>query len=250
MEHFFKYGSKIIVIKTCLPGEGDMQVGVGDTQVAALDNLEAIAIPGHLAEIEGLKQALHLVGDSTMDANELEEIEPEDKEDVTKWVSVASFVSTFPNGDRDGACDVAIQVGRSGGGWYLRSINDAGGDDDCDDTAYKSKGEAIAAAQVFAEANNKGNAGENASAFLTRQLREAAGTPCNDGEYCVYWASTREEDCHVSVRYETAEQAEAAAELSNQQLAVANPGRLLCGYEVRQMVSVGGHMVWVKLDEE
>jgi len=248
---FFKYGSEVIAIKTCAPGAGDMQVGVGKTQLDAVDNLESIAIPGHLAKVEGLRHVvIHLTGDHITDIDELEELDPEGKADVTKWEKAASFVRTFPNDDREGACDVGIQIGRSGGGWYLQSSDNAGGPDVFDDTAYDSKGEALEVAQDIAKTENEANEGEDAAEYLVRQLREIAGTPCNDGEYCVYWASSCKEDCHVSVRYETAEQAEAMTELSNQQLAVANPGRQLCGYEVRQMVAVDGHMVWVKLDEE
>lgn len=248
---FYAYGSEVIAIESCAPGDGDMRVGVGPTQVEAIDSLEGIALAGHLDVIRGIQHLLtHGLADHTTNAHELDEINPETKADVTKWENAASFVSTFPNGERDGACDVTVQIGRSGGGWYLRSTDDAGGADVCDDTSYDSKGEALEAATEVAENNEEGNAGENAKEYLTRQLREAAGTPCDDGEYCVYWSSACAEDCHVSARYETAEQAAAMAELSNQQLTAKNPGAsLLCRYEVRQMVSVDGHMTWAAVDE-
>lgn len=50
---FFEYESEIIAIETCGTGDGGMRVGVGPTQIAAVDNLETIALPGYLDARKG-----------------------------------------------------------------------------------------------------------------------------------------------------------------------------------------------------
>ena len=140
--NFYKYGSDIIAIETCCAGHGPMKVGTGRTQVAAIDDLEGTPIEGHLADEKGLRYLLSQMQDSETDADELELLDDEDKSDVSDWETVASFVTTFPDGDSTGACDTEVQIGRSGGGWYLQTKDDAGGSDDCDDTAYETEDEA------------------------------------------------------------------------------------------------------------
>jgi len=169
---------------------------------------------------------------------------------VSDWETVATFVCTFESGtDQPGACDVEVQIGCAGSAWYLRSNDDAGGSDDCDDTAYETEEAAREAAEEYASENDEAEAGENSEKYLARHLEEAAGEPCDDGEYCVYWASACKEDEGVSARYETAEQATAAAEIKNKGLHQHNPGQLLCGFEVRQLTSDDGHMKWVAIEE-
>jgi len=56
-----------------------------------------------------------------------------------------------------------------------------------------------------------------------------------DGEYAVYW-ETAIEGSGPARRYATLEAAEAVAEQSARELAASNPGHLLCGYSVRQLV--------------
>jgi hypothetical protein len=172
-----------------------------------------------------------------------------EKSDVSDWETVSSYVATFESGtDQPGACDVEVQIGCAGSVWYLRTHDD-GGNDDCDATAYETEEAAREAAEEFADDQNEGEAGEDAEKYLARQLEEAAGEPCDDGEYCVYWASACKEDKGVSARYETIEQATAAAEIKNNGLHQHNPGQLLCGFEVRQLTSVDGHMQWVEIGE-
>jgi hypothetical protein len=245
----YSYGSDIIAVETCCAGHGPMKVGCGNSQVKAIDDLEGTPIEGHLDDALGLRWFLSQMQDSETDADELELLDDEDKSDVSDWETVATYVSTFPNGDTNGACDVEVQIGRSGGGWYLQSKDDAGGSDDCDGTAYETEEAAREAAEEFASENDEGEAGEDAEKYLARQLEEAAGDPCDDGEYCVYWSSACKEDEGVSARYETAEQATAAAEINNKGLHEHNPGQLLCGFEVRQLTSVDGHMQWVAIEE-
>jgi hypothetical protein len=54
------------------------------------------------------------------------------KDDVSNWATVANYVATYPDGDRDGAADVDVQIGASEGLWFVRTTDDAGGDDDAD----------------------------------------------------------------------------------------------------------------------
>jgi hypothetical protein len=224
-----------------------MKVGCGNSQVKAIDDLEGTPIEGHLDDTLGLRWFLSQMQDPE-DADELELLDAEDKSNVADWETVATYVSTFPDGDTNGACDVEVQIGRSGGGWYLQSKDDAGGSDDCDDTAYETEEAARAAAEEYASENHEGEEGEDAEKYLVRQLEEAAGDPCDDGEYCVYW-TTAGDDEYVVARYETSEQAEAAAEIKNKALHEHNPGQLLCGFEARQLTSVDGHMQWVAIEE-
>lgn len=247
--NFYQYGSDVVAVETGIPGHGPMRVGVGNSQVKAIDDLEATPIEGHLDDSLGLSWLLSQMQDSDTEVDDLELLDDETKADVLSWETVATFVCTYPDGDSDGACDVEVQIGRSGGGWYLRSQDDAGGSDDCDDTAYDTEEEAREAAEEFAESNNEAEEGEDAEKYLARQLEDEAGEPCDDGEYGVYWASACSEDERVVARYETVEQANAAAEIKNKGLHEHNPGgSLLCGYEVRQLVSVDGHMRWEAIE--
>lgn len=246
--NFYAYGSDIIAVETRCAGHGPMKVGCGNSQVKAVDDLEGTPIEGHLADELGLRWFLSQMQDSETDADEMELLDDEDKSDVRDWETVATYVSTFPDGDGTGACDVEVQIGRSGGGWYLQSKDDAGGSDDCDDTAYETEEAAREAAEEFASENHEADEGEDAEKYLARQLEETAGEPCDDGEFCVYW-TTALDDAHVVARYETSEQAAAAAEIKNKGLHENNPGQLLCGYEVRQLVADDGHMKWVAVEE-
>lgn len=250
MINFFEYGSDVVAIETCAAGAGDMRVGTGVTQVAAVDDLTQIPIAGHLDLSLGLAYFLrNLMQDSTTDPD-LVELDSEGKDYVRGWRTVASFVYTWEEVDSFAACDVQVQIGRSGGGWFLRTTTDSpDSTDDCDDTSYDTESEATEAAIELAKTTNEANEGECASEYLRRVLRETAGDPCDDGEFCVYFRSAIAADCHLCVRYETVEQASAMVRLSNLQLQERNPGQLLCGYQVRQMVSVDGHMQWVETDE-
>lgn len=249
--NFYQYGSDVVAIETGITGHGPMRVGMGNSQVKAVDDLEATPIEGHLADSLGLRWLLEQCRDNETDVDDIELLADETKSDVLDWTTVATFVCTFPDGDADGACDVEVQIGRSGGGWYVRSQDDAGGSDDCDDTAYDTEDEAREAAEEFAESNNEAEAGEDAEKYLARMLEEQAGESCDDGEYGVYWASACTENERIVARYETVEQAQAAAEIKNKGLHEHNPGgNLLCGFEVRQLTSVDGHMQWVECEEE
>ena len=161
------------------------------------------------------------------------------------WETVASYVSTFSDGDDEGAADVEVQVGEAHGAWFVRTTDVAGGSDDADDTRYETEDEAREAAEDFAWEHNDANPGEDAESYLARQLEDRAGEPASDGEWCVYW-ETSGDDEHMVDRYATREQAEAAAELANDELHKRHSGHLLCGYDVRRLVD--GE--WVRLDAE
>lgn len=185
-----------------------------------------------------------IIGYPTYDLT-AEDLGVEGKDHVAKWETVASYVATFPNGDDDGACDVSVQIGQGlDGQWYMRTEDDAGGDDSCDATGYDSRDEAVEAAEAFAEENNEAEDGEDAEDYLARQLEERAGEPDTEGDYCVYF-DTSLDDSGPGERYASAEAAEAAAQLANNALRAANPGgNLLCAYEVRELVD--GE--WARID--
>jgi len=172
--------------------------------------------------------------------------EPATKEDVTRWESVAAYVSTFPSDDGEGACDGEVRVGEAGVRWYVQTSDEAGGSDEADDTAYDTRKEAVAAAEELADRLGEGEPGEDAEDYLARKLRERAGEPCTDGEWCVYW-STSLEDSGPRERYDSEDAARAAVEIANADLHAAHPGgNLLCGFEVRELVD--GE--WVRSDDE
>ena len=157
------------------------------------------------------------------------------KSDVDSWESVATYVCTFSGDEHDGACDVEVRVGEDGGCWYLSTSDDAGGSDDCDDTAYATRDEAIVAAEEFAASRDEGNGTEDAEGYLRRQTEERRGEPDPRGEWCVYW-ETSLEDSGPRERYATRQQAEASADLANESLRSLYPGALLCGFDVRRLV--------------
>lgn len=162
------------------------------------------------------------------------------------WVAVATYVQTYPADPHDGACDVVVQIGQGeDGSWYLRTSDDAGGSDDADDTAYRDEWAAATAADAYASDRDEGSCGEDAAGYLRRMTELRAGEPDADGEWCVYW-STALDDPGPRERYETREQAEAAAEIANEDLRQTHRGHLLCGCDVRQLVD--GE--WISLEEE
>lgn len=158
------------------------------------------------------------------------------KSDVMSWESVASYVSTFPSDDGEGACDVDVQIGETNGVWFVRTRDDAGGSDEADDNTYDSREDADAAAEALADELGEGLAGEDSEGYLRRADETAAGEPDADGEWCVYW-ETALDDAGPRERYTTQEQAEAAAKIANADLRAHNPGgNLLCGFSVRSLV--------------
>lgn len=172
------------------------------------------------------------------------------KSDVRNWETVATYVATYPSDDVAGACDVSVEIGEAGGLWYLRTTDDAGGSDDCDDTSYETREAAAEAAEAFAAANDEAPDDDDATAYVARlrdelaRLRdEAIGETDPDGEYCVYW-STALEDSGPRERYATAEQAVAAAEKADEELRQKHWRNLLCGFEAR--VLADGE--WAQLD--
>jgi len=172
------------------------------------------------------------------------------KSDVSSWESVTSYVSSYPDQDRsDGvsACDVEVMVGEDDDhDWYIRTQDDAGGSDDAGEDTYPDRDEAVEAAEALAVSETDADEDEDAAAYLRRRTEEACGETDAAGEWCVYWSSACAEDEGPRSRYATREQAEAAADLHSADLHDAQPGQLLCGYEVRQLVQ--GE--WVALDGE
>lgn len=185
-------------------------------------------------------------GDFASGSDEWDELEYEtlSKDDAHGWEPVSSYVSTYPEGDDTGACDVAIEVGRLGRRFVLRTTDEAGGSDDLDDTEYDSRESAVAAAESEALERTDAAPWEDAESYLTRLRHQRAGEPIADGVYCVYWESSLE-DSGPRERYATREQAESAASIAQDALESSHPGDLLCGYSVRALV--GGE--WVSLED-
>ena len=128
--------------------------------------------------------------------------------------------------------DCYTRIGQDEDGMYWFDEGD-------DQTRYEygpfpTRKDAVAAAQAYAAENDEGVGGEDADQMKERLLRQTAGEPDNEGEYCVWW-STVGDDSHVVGRYATAEQAMAAGELADRDLRERYPGTLLCGFEVRRL---------------
>jgi len=158
------------------------------------------------------------------------------KDDVSRWETVATYVSTYPSDDGEGACDVEVQIGETGGVWFVRSRDDAGGSDEADDTMYSTEDDAYEAAESLAAEQDESDGADNAEEYLRKATESRAGEPDTDGSWCVYW-ETALDDAGPRARYATRAQAEAAASLANDGLSKHNPGgNLLCGFEVRELV--------------
>lgn len=148
---------------------------------------------------------------------------------------VASYVSCCygPEGSDPGDCYTRVGSDEAGEWWV----------DDGDDTVrvtelgpFASRDEAVEAAErLAADQDESDGGGENAEAMADRLLRERAGESSPRGEWSCYW-DTALDDAGPRGRYETQEQAAAAVDLANKELVAANPGSLLCGFEVRRLV--------------
>jgi hypothetical protein len=231
-------GSVYVCVRSGMP-EQHVEIGCGDSYREAVANLESTAIQS-VGRDGGVASALawaHGAG-WISDPDELEETDdPGGKETVEQWDTEATYVATFPGDPHDGACDVEVQVGQGDDGqWYLRTTDDAGGSDDASDDGYDSEDAARSAASAFASERHEAETDEDAEQYLRRQTEERADEPDDDGEWCIYWATSLE-DSGPRARYATREQAEAAAEIANDDLRQAHRGHLLCGYEVRRLVA-------------
>lgn len=96
------------------------------------------------------------------------------KDHVSSWHQVTTYVATFPNDDSvGGATDVSVEIGEGlDGKWYLRTQDDAGGDDDCNDAGFDSRAAAVEAAEAFAEENNEADDDEDSDAYIERKRAE------------------------------------------------------------------------------
>jgi hypothetical protein len=128
------------------------------------------------------------------------------KDSIRHWDTVATYGSTYADGDDTGACDVSVQVGECAGRWYLRTYDDAGGSDECDATPYDSERDAKDAAQAYADDHDECD-GLSAEAWLEREAAaeiESAKIP--DGEYVLVhddgtrWDGDRYSDLLIAQR--------------------------------------------------
>lgn len=77
----------------------------------------------------------------------------EGKNTVDSWDTVATYTSTYPDGDTDGWCTAKVQIGQGEYGyWYARTCDDAGGGDDAPDSPLHAacRAEAVEWAEAFA----------------------------------------------------------------------------------------------------
>ena len=99
-----------------------------------------------------------------------------DKSDARQWETVATYVDTFSDDSElgEGAVDVDVQVGHCGSAWFIRTRDDAGGNDDAPDDVYDSYEAAVVAAEVFAAWHNEAKDDEDAEDYLRRRRAEKA----------------------------------------------------------------------------
>jgi hypothetical protein len=258
------------VTESGMPGSGSLKVGFGSTIGEAIDNLKSTPYGAHESESKALQWALE--DDGEYECHEEYELSADDmvamtseqaawcvrehlfdpdtldKDDVGSWEQASSFVATFPDDGPtgEGATDVSVEIGCAANHWwFIRTSDDAGGSDDCDDTRYPSETEAREAATGYADENHEAQTGEDAEAYLARKLDEDVGKESEDGLFALYFESACSESEGVKARYETKEQAEAAATRANKALKKKYPGSLLCGYVVRELEkTVYTYTIW------
>ena len=81
----------------------------------------------------------------------IEAIENPDKSEVCNWSTEATYGVLCSNGDGEDLITIEVQIGSWNDSYFIRTTDDAGGGDDCDDTLYADIDEAIAAAKEWAE---------------------------------------------------------------------------------------------------
>lgn len=169
----------------------------------------------------------------------------DDEECNVEWddsLSVSYVVCVYgTDGDEPGDCYVRVGCTLAGV-WMIDDGDDSVRQDL--DGPYWSREDAIGAAEELAESQHEGLDGENADSMRARLLAERAGEPYADGEWCVYWETSLDDE-HVVKRYATRGQADAAAERANDELRAHNPGALLCCFSVRRL----DDGEWVEIDE-
>lgn len=80
-----------------------------------------------------------------------EAIENPDKSEAGNWSTEATYGVLCSNGDGEDLITVEVQVGVWNGRYMIRTTDDAGGGDDCENTLYADIDDAITAAKEWAE---------------------------------------------------------------------------------------------------
>jgi hypothetical protein len=81
----------------------------------------------------------------------IQAIENPDKSEACNWSTEATYGVLCSNGDGEDLITIEVQVGEWNGRFFIRTADDAGGGDDCDNTLYADIDDAIAAAKEWAE---------------------------------------------------------------------------------------------------
>jgi len=73
------------------------------------------------------------------------------KAEVSSWQTRATFTASFPTCDGVEVCTVEVQIGQAVGGlWYVRTRDDAGGEDEGEDEGHPTERTALTAARRLA----------------------------------------------------------------------------------------------------
>lgn len=76
------------------------------------------------------------------------------KDNVYRWEPVETYAYDCDDEDRERGvlstiAEVSVQIGEDRGVWFIRTHDEAGGSDDCDNTPYPDEGAARVAALAF-----------------------------------------------------------------------------------------------------
>lgn len=92
------------------------------------------------------------------------------------WETIRSYVATYPDGDKVGACDVRVQIGKVEEEgvvyWFVRTHELGGGPDEGSSDSCASREEAECDAHELADCQDEAEPGEDAKAYLVRRKAE------------------------------------------------------------------------------
>ena len=173
--------------------------------------------------------------------------------DLSRGEVYAVYVSTFPDGDGEGACDVEVILCRHGEvAWSVHTRDDAGGSDDGPGILYATEREAEVAAYALADEKDEAS-GEDAKTYLRRLEDEAAAAAKTDdaGSYAIVWEAAGEPGRIIST-HPTYADARAALAPMDREFRERNPTSssvtLLCGFEIRTFDDDTGR--WIAVDDD
>lgn len=166
------------------------------------------------------------------------------KENVTRWETATTYTATFNSATSIGACTVEVQVGTDSNAWYIRTTDDAGGSDECDDTAYETLTAACIAANEYAKEHDEMS--DNNSSAITQQI-EAGKDP--KGQFALI--SSQDHTRWDFDRYSDADTATLAVGQWYAAMQATNPGTRL-SWQAMDCPIVGKliNKTWVPVEED